>query len=166
MRLDQYLVLKGYFDSRNKAANSVKLGHFTVNEKTVVKPSFAVNDDDVVKRQVVEKTYVARSAHKLMKAIQAFQLECADKVFADLGASTGGFCQVLLEEGAKRIYAVDIVNCTVTVSNIADGIESIESENVAAPAVYYNLQGVEVENPAEGNVYIKVVNGKATKVVK
>ncbi len=108
MRLDQYLVLKGYFDSRNKAANSVKLGHFTVNKKTVVKPSFAVNDDDVVKRQVVEKTYVARSAHKLMKAIQAFQLECTDKVFADLGASTGGFCQVLLEEGAKRIYAVDI----------------------------------------------------------
>lgn len=108
MRLDQYLVVKGYFDSRNKAANSVKLGHFTVNEKRVVKPSFAVNDDDLVERQVVEKIYVARSAHKLIKAIKTFQLDCAEKVFADLGASTGGFCQVLLEAGAKRIYAVDI----------------------------------------------------------
>lgn len=78
----------------------------------------------------------------------------------------GGATQSWMIAAGEYVMVVDIVNCTVTVSNIADGIESIESENVAAPAVYYNLQGVEVENPAEGNVYIKVVNGKATKVVK
>ncbi len=108
MRLDQYLVLKGYFDSRNKAANSVKLGNFTVNKKPIVKPSFAINDGDIVERQVEEKIYVARSAHKLLRAIYVFQLNCSDKVAADLGASTGGFCQVLLENDIKRIYAVDI----------------------------------------------------------
>lgn len=108
MRLDQYLVLKGYFDSRNKAANSVKAGHFTINKKVIVKPSFTVEDGDTIEKQVEEKIYVARSAHKLLKAIQVFQLDCTDKVAADLGASTGGFCQVLLENGVKRIYAVDI----------------------------------------------------------
>lgn len=108
MRLDQYLVSKGYFDSRNKAANSVKLGHFTVNKKLVTKPSFTIDDGDVVERKIEEKIYVARSAHKLLKAIQAFQLNCSEKTVADLGASTGGFCQVLLENGVERIYAVDI----------------------------------------------------------
>ena len=78
----------------------------------------------------------------------------------------GGGTQSWMIAAGEYVMVVDIVNCTVTVSNIADGIESIESENIAAPAVYYNLQGVEVENPAEGNIYVKVVNGKATKVVK
>ena len=61
---------------------------------------------------------------------------------------------------------VDIVNCTVTISDLTNGIEGINADDTEAPAVYYNLQGVEVENPETGNVYIKVVNGEATKVVK
>lgn len=61
---------------------------------------------------------------------------------------------------------VDIVNCTVTISDLTNGIEGINANDTEAPAVYYNLQGVEVENPETGNVYIKVVDGKATKVVK
>ncbi len=108
MRLDQYLVANGYFESRNKAANSVKSCHFTVNGKPVVKPSYEVSDNDLVEKQVDEKIYVARSAYKLLKAYVSFDLSWTGKVIADLGASTGGFCQVLLENGVKKIYAVDI----------------------------------------------------------
>ncbi len=108
MRLDQYLVTHEYFDSRNKAANSVKSGHFTVNGKRVIKPSYEVSEKDLIEKLVNEKVYVARSAHKLLKAYASFDLSWSGKIVADLGASTGGFCQVLLENDVKKIYAVDI----------------------------------------------------------
>lgn len=108
MRLDQYLTINGYFESRNKAASSVKEGNFTVNGKVVLKPSFPVSDGDVVEQQRSEPVYVARSARKLVHAFSVFGLAWNGKIAADFGASTGGFCQVLLENGVKKIYAVDI----------------------------------------------------------
>lgn len=77
----------------------------------------------------------------------------------------GGTQSWMIKAGEFEMV-VDIVNCTVTISDLTDGIESINADDANAPAVYYNLQGVEVENPEAGNVYIKVVEGKATKVVK
>ncbi len=108
MRLDVYLVEHQYFESRNKAANSVKCGNFTVNKKQVFKPSFEVFEGDVVLAIKNEKVYVARSAHKLIRAFHCFALNWKKKVVADFGASTGGFCQVLLENGVQKVYAVDI----------------------------------------------------------
>ena len=108
MRLDQYLVINGFFDSRNKASNAVKLGHFTVDKKRITKPSFEVSDNSLVEKLVDEKTYVARSAHKLIKAYSSFNLAWEGKVIVDLGASTGGFCQVLIEHNVKKVFAVDI----------------------------------------------------------
>ena len=107
MRLDQYLVAHGYFESRNKAAASVKDGCFTVNGKHVTKPSFEISETSVVEG-MPQKTYVARSAHKLVQAFSAFSLNWEHKTVVDLGASTGGFCQVLLENNVQKIYAVDI----------------------------------------------------------
>ncbi len=108
MRLDQYLFQKQYFDSRNKAASAVKCGYFTINGRIITKPSYEVNDNDDIKRIVEQTNYVARSAHKLLTAFEQFDLNWEDKVAADFGASTGGFCQVLLEKGIKRVYAVDV----------------------------------------------------------
>ena len=108
MRLDQYLVTNGYYESRNKAANGVKCGYFTVNGKKIMKPSLEISDQDTVEKVVEEKIYVARSAHKLLNAYRFFGLCWEGKTVADLGASTGGFCQVLLEKKVGRIYAVDI----------------------------------------------------------
>lgn len=108
MRLDQYLVINGFFDSRNKASNAVKLGYFTVDGKHIIKPSFEVSPNSLVKKVVDEKIYVARSAHKLIKAYSSFNMAWEGKVIADLGASTGGFCQVLTEHNVKKIFAVDI----------------------------------------------------------
>lgn len=78
--------------------------------------------------------------------------------------TTNGNNAWTIETGNYSIE-VNINNMTIIVSE-ATGIESIEVENADAPAVYYNLQGIEVENPAEGNIYIKVAGGKATKIVK
>ena len=108
MRLDQYLVVNHYYDSRNKAANAVKCGYFTVNGKKVLKPSHEITQGALVEKLVDEKVYVARSAYKLVNAYRVFNLNWHGYCIADLGASTGGFCQVLLENDVRRIYAVDI----------------------------------------------------------
>lgn len=108
MRLDVYLVENHYFESRNKAASSVKSGNFTVNGTQVFKPAYEVSVKDTVAVLRNEPVYVARSAHKLVHAFKVFDLDWKNKTAADLGASTGGFCQVLLENGIRKIYAIDI----------------------------------------------------------
>ncbi|MBQ7089485.1 MAG: TlyA family rRNA (cytidine-2'-O)-methyltransferase, partial [Clostridia bacterium] len=108
MRIDLFLIQSGYFESRNKAAAAVKEGLFSVNGKQVFKPSFEVAQADRVVQLQNKKIYVARSAHKLIQAFKVFDLNWSEKTIADLGASTGGFCQVMLEMDVKRIYAVDI----------------------------------------------------------
>lgn len=108
MRLDQFLVVNQYFESRNKAASAVKQGAFAVNGKQITKPAFEVPENAEVTVLSEEKVYVARSAHKLLCAYRLFHLSWQGKVAADLGASTGGFCQVLLENGLEKVYAVDI----------------------------------------------------------
>lgn len=108
MRFDQYLVSTGIFESRNKASAAVKEGSFTVNGKIVTKPAHEINEGDRILSVSERITYVARSAHKLLRAFDRFDLRWEDKVIADFGASTGGFCQVLLANDVKKIFAVDI----------------------------------------------------------
>lgn len=108
MRLDQYLVSEGFFESRNKAAQAIKNQEFSVNGKIAEKPSLIVEDDANVARVKSSALYVARSAQKLLHGICVFMPNWKGKVVADFGASTGGFCQVLLEHGAAKIYAIDI----------------------------------------------------------
>lgn len=108
MRFDMYLTKNGFYDSRNKASAAIKAGYFTINGKAVLKPSFDVLEGDEVVMIKQQKNYVARSAHKLLTACETFDISFNDKIIVDLGASTGGFCQVLLEKGALRVFAVDI----------------------------------------------------------
>ncbi len=108
MRLDVYLVTTQHFESRNKAAAAIKDGQYAVNGKAITKPSFNVSESDTVDIIKEKTAYVARSAQKLLTAFERFHLDWSEKTVADLGASTGGFCQVLLEKGVKKIYAVDI----------------------------------------------------------
>ena len=108
MRLDLFLVKNQYCESRNKASALISDGNVIVNGNRVVKASYQVDDIDVVELINDQKQYVARSAAKLLTAKQKFDLDFTDKIAVDLGASTGGFCEVMLENGISRIYAVDI----------------------------------------------------------
>lgn len=108
MRLDLYLTNRGDFESRNKAAAAIKEGRYAVNGKSVLKPSYDVADHDEIIILNEVKDYVARSAYKLLHANRQFNLDWSGKIVADFGASTGGFCQVLLESNALKVYAVDI----------------------------------------------------------
>ena len=106
-RLDQELVERGLCDSREKAKRAVMAGAVRVNGQSARKPSDAVKPQDTLTLEVAEK-FVSRGGHKLEHALTHFQLDVAGLTAVDLGASTGGFTDCLLQRGAKKIYAVDV----------------------------------------------------------
>ena len=106
-RLDNYLVENGQCESRNKAQSIIKEGLVSVNGEQIIKSSHTLKSSDkvVVKEH---KEYVSRGAFKLSAFLGELKLNLKDKIAIDIGSSTGGFTQVLLEEGAKEVTAVDV----------------------------------------------------------
>ena len=105
MRLDHALVQWGLVDSRTKAQRRIRLGDVTVDGVVVTKVSHDVLEDAVI--QVAgDPDYVGRGALKLRAALEEWDIGVRDRVTLDVGASTGGFTQVLLENGARRVIAL------------------------------------------------------------
>ena len=109
MRLDKYLLLNNYFNSRNKAHMAILNKAIFVNDKLVTKPSYDVLESDIItiKNENI-LPYVSRGGLKLEGAINSFNLDFKDKTVLDIGASTGGFTDCALKHGAKLVYAVDV----------------------------------------------------------
>ncbi|HFB53608.1 MAG TPA: TlyA family RNA methyltransferase [Sulfurimonas autotrophica] len=107
MRLDNYLVEKELIESRNKAQQLIKEGLVSVNEKIIKKPSYKIEADDSV-RITEHKSYVSRAAYKLLYFLEELDLDVSAKKALDIGSSTGGFTQVLLEKGVAEVSCVDV----------------------------------------------------------
>jgi len=107
LRLDKYLYTKGFAQSRNKALELIKEGRVKVGGKRVKKPSFGVSDDDVIDIDSYRQ-YVSRAALKLKGFLEEFPLDIKHKSCMDIGASTGGFTEILLENGAAKVYCIDV----------------------------------------------------------
>lgn len=107
-RLDQYLVEQGYASSRDKAKAEIKSGFVTVNGKVSFKPGLKITSEDIVEFKGEVFPYVSRGALKLIKAISGFNIEVSGKSCLDVGASTGGFTEVLLEKGARDVTTIDV----------------------------------------------------------
>lgn len=105
-RVDKMLVHLGLAQTRSKAAQLISRGEVLYQNKIVKKPSQLVTEEGL--KVTAEATYVGRGAYKLLEALESFSLNLKDKVVADIGASTGGFTQVSLLAGAKKVYAVDV----------------------------------------------------------
>jgi 23S rRNA (cytidine1920-2'-O)/16S rRNA (cytidine1409-2'-O)-methyltransferase len=105
-RLDALLAERGLCDSRNKAAEAIREGRVRVEGVVVNKPAAKVSEDAEI--QVESDGRVSRAARKLSDYLEACPLEISGKVCLDIGSSTGGFTQVLLERGAERVDAVDV----------------------------------------------------------
>ena len=106
-RADRLLVERGLFESRAKAQAAIAAGHVTANGVVVAKASDAIAIDAVVEASA-EHPWVSRGGLKRAAALDHFGIDAKGRVCLDVGASTGGFTHVLLERGAKRIYAVDV----------------------------------------------------------
>jgi 23S rRNA (cytidine1920-2'-O)/16S rRNA (cytidine1409-2'-O)-methyltransferase len=107
-RIDQLLVDKGLVGSRNKAQILIRLGNVLANDQVIDKPGTKVRTDVVIRIKGQASRFVSRGGDKLVAAIVHFEIDCNGTICADLGASTGGFTDCLLQHGAQKIYAVDV----------------------------------------------------------
>ena len=107
-RLDLLLVERQLAPSRERAQSLIMAGKVLVNAERVDKPGKSVNLDSELVVQAQDHPYVSRGGVKLAGAIREFQIEVLDRIALDVGASTGGFTDCLLQHGAEKVYAVDV----------------------------------------------------------
>lgn len=119
-RLDEELVARGHYASRSRAQDAVKRQTVRVNGIVSVKPGAKVSTEDQIEIADPASRYVSRAALKLVAALDAFQFNPNGLNALDVGASTGGFTQVLLERGAKHVVALDVGHDQLASSLISD----------------------------------------------
>ena len=107
MRLDVFLTENNYFQSRSKAQAAINSGFVTVNQTKITKPSFEINGDEEI-NVLSNERFVSRAGEKLAHALSEFNVNVGELVALDIGASTGGFTDCLLQNGAKRVFALDV----------------------------------------------------------
>ena len=134
-RVDKVLVDLGILKTRSQAKMLIDQGCVFHNEIQVLKAGLKVEASD--RFEVREKNiYVSRGAYKLEKAIELFQLNLKGKIVADIGASTGGFTEVSLSEGASRVYSIDVGHGQL--------VDSLRHNNKVI-----NLEGINIKYPLE-----------------
>jgi len=106
-RLDQLLVERGLFPSREQARRAVMAGMVSVDGRRVDKPGTAIGGSAAL-AVAAREPFVSRAGRKLAAALDHFGIDPAGRVCLDVGASTGGFTDCLLERGARRVYALDV----------------------------------------------------------
>ena len=107
-RIDVLLVERGLAESREKAQAMIMAGEVLADEQKVDKPGHRVRGDAVIRLLGVPPKFVSRAGQKLEAALERFGIDVSGKVCADIGASTGGFTDCLLQRGAAKVYAVDV----------------------------------------------------------
>jgi 23S rRNA (cytidine1920-2'-O)/16S rRNA (cytidine1409-2'-O)-methyltransferase len=107
VRIDRLLVERGLFESRAKAQAAIAAGLVTADDVPITKPSAEIAVDAVLRAEPAYP-WVSRAGVKLAAALDHLGIDLADRVCLDIGASTGGFTEVMLARGARRVYAVDV----------------------------------------------------------
>lgn len=117
MRADKFFAEK--FGSRTKAAEAIEKG-LVLRDGQPIKPKTEVAETDAFTFVQAEELFVSNGGYKLDRALKTFAIDCKDKVFADIGASTGGFTDCLLQNQAKRVYAIDVGESLLHESLLSD----------------------------------------------
>jgi 23S rRNA (cytidine1920-2'-O)/16S rRNA (cytidine1409-2'-O)-methyltransferase len=108
VRIDRLLVERGLVATRERARRLVMAGAVLVADRPVTKPGAEVPDDAEIRLRAADSPFVSRGGEKLAGALDAFALDVRDRVALDVGASTGGFTDCLLQRGARRVIALDV----------------------------------------------------------
>lgn len=107
-RFDTYLFEQNYFETKSKASAAILAGNVKLNGEKVTKAGFQIIPSDNLVIEIDQMPYVSRGGFKLEKAVKEFNLDLKSKICIDAGASTGGFTDCMLQNGAKKVYAVDV----------------------------------------------------------
>jgi len=126
MRIDKFLAEK--YGSRNKAAQAIENKLVLVNGKTV-SPAYELKESDNIRFIDAAESFVSAGGYKLSKAIKDFNLNIKGKIFADVGASTGGFTDCLLQNGAEKVYCIDVGESQLDKSLLSKNVVVIDNFN-------------------------------------
>lgn len=107
-RLDKVLTDLGYFDTKSKAAAAILAGNVMIGTEIITKAGFQINPEKDYDFKIKSMPYVSRGGFKLQRALETFSFSPEDRICLDAGASTGGFTDCLLQNGAKFVYAADV----------------------------------------------------------
>lgn len=131
-RLDNILVEKGYFDSREKAKRAIMAGDVIINENAITKAGTMFKEDSIKSIRIKDrKNFVSRGAFKLLGAIDEWNIDFKNLIVLDIGASTGGFTDCALKNGARFVYAVDVGTNQLDYSlRTNDKVKSIENTHI------------------------------------
>lgn len=108
IRLDVLLIQNKYFNSRNEAQSAIMNSKVTVNDEIITKAGTLVLENANITINHQEQQFVSRGGYKLDKALHEFQININDLVCLDVGSSTGGFTDCMLQNGAMKVYSVDV----------------------------------------------------------
>ena len=148
IRLDQYLCQHGLVQSRERAKALIMAGIVFVNEEKSDKPGNMIDEQAHVEVRGHDIGYVSRGGLKLEKAMQVFPVSPSEKVCMDIGASTGGFTDCMLQNGAKKVYAVDVgygqlawkLRCDERVKNMErTNIRHVTPEMLEEPVEFFSV---------------------------
>lgn len=176
-RLDYELVRRGLASSRERAKEYIQTGSVTVNGNIAKKPSDGVSEDDVIILTGETLKYVGRGGLKLEGAINSFSVDLSDKTCLDIGASTGGFTDCMLQFGAKKVYAVDVGHGQLVEKLRADervvniegvNVKDLTHELIREPIDFISadLSFISVRYAADAANLILRTNGEAVLLIK
>lgn len=131
IRADLALYQRGLCKSRERARKLIKNGNVQINGKVCLKPSECVSEDDVMTVTGDIHNYVGRGGMKLEKALEVFSVDLSGMVCLDIGASTGGFTDCMLQNGARLVYALDVGHSQLDEKLLSDSrVINMEKTNI------------------------------------
>lgn len=166
MRIDIELVNRQLFQSRQKAKEAVTEGKVTVNGKVCLKPSFDVSENDTIEISDDVLSYVGRGGLKLEKICDKHNVKLEGKVCMDIGASTGGFTDCMLQRGAEYVYAVDVGSGQLAQKLCEDkrvcNMEKTDIRNVLADDLQHEIDFISID---VSFISLKLIFPKASELL-
>ena len=171
-RLDIILVEKGLIETRSKANEVIKAGRVKVNNDIIQKSGTLVDSNSVIEIESSAFPYVSRSGEKLESALKKFQIDVRNKICLDIGASTGGFTDCLLKNGAKLVYTVDVgknqLHPSLKNNNLVNEVK-IKTESIKSPYISRTIDFIfstPIFSNSELSRYIKANRTTSTRLTK
>ena len=130
-RLDELLVEHNFFETKSKAQAAIMAGDVKIDDKVITKAGFQIAFSSKLNIQIKTMPYVSRGGFKIEKGLKEFNIDLKDRICLDAGASTGGFTDCMLQNGAKKVYAVDVGTNQLAWKLINDKrVKNIEKTNI------------------------------------
>ena len=143
-RLDKILVIKGFVESTSKAKALIMSGRIIVNGKKIEKAGIKFSENIDIRILNKQHEWVSRGGIKLSDAIKKFEVEINEKICVDIGASTGGFTEVLLKNNAKHVYCIDVgrgqLDWKLTTNNRVTILDRTNARNVDLSKIDRNIE--------------------------